>query len=107
VRTGVVRADASDLGHPFFFAVGAFAELSGLGPAVIGVQAETMSLLWGLSAGVGAGIDLDGELAVHVTAGWSLFTLELQHRRVGERHESHVFAKLRLPIGAIGWLVGR
>jgi hypothetical protein len=103
VRVGLLRADASDLGHPFFMGFNAFAELSGSGVGTFGVQTELTSLLWGLFGGVGVGVDSEGFVAAQASIGWSLFAVEAQWRQVGVENDIALIAKIRLPIGIVAW----
>jgi hypothetical protein len=110
LRVGVLRVDARDLGHPTFLSLGAFvghfSPFGGLGATSFGVEAETMSLLWGLSAGAGVGLALDGRFTAHASVGWSIFLVEGQARWDGaERHDA-VILKMRLPIGVMLWGLG-
>lgn len=85
---------------PWYFAVGAILEGTGLPNLAAGIQAEVlhMSGYWaeaGISGGEEGGF-------IHISVGWFIGGFEWQRRVIGDSEELNAFLlKLKLPLGAI------
>ena len=108
--TGLVRARAGVLfiRDPSFFAVGATYELSHLSAATVGIQAEYLNLESGFWGQIGPLLDVAAErnprLGFMASAGISVFGVEYQGRDYNAYgFSSAIFAKLRIPLGIIGF----
>ncbi len=106
--TGLLRARAGVLliRDPSFFAFGATYELSHLSAATLGLQAEYLHLESGAWAQIGPLVDVadHAKLGFMGSLGISVIGVEYQGRNYNAYgYASVVFAKLRIPLGMIGF----
>jgi hypothetical protein len=106
--TGLLRARAGILviRDPNFFAVGATYELSHLSAATLGVQGEYLNLESGFWGQIGPLVDVaeGGKLGFMASIGVSLIGVEYQGRDYNAYgFSSVIFAKVRIPLGMIGF----
>ena len=104
-----VRAGVLFIRDPHFLALGATYELSHLSAATLGIQGEYLHLESGVWLQAGPLLDVGSNkprFGWMGSLGWSLLGVEYQGRDYnGNGYVSAVFAKLRIPLGIIGFAI--
>jgi hypothetical protein len=105
VTMGRARAGVLVIRDPSFYSIGVTYELSQISTATLGVQAEYLHLDSGLWGQVGPLFDVGnrGKFGFMAALGFSLIGVEYQGRDYMDGFSSVLFAKIRIPLGIIGF----
>ena len=101
-----VRAGVLVIRDPSFFALGATYELSHLSAATLGIQGEYLNLESGVWGQIGPLVDVadNAKLGFMAAIGLSVVGVEYQGRDYNSLgYSSVIFAKVRIPLGIIGF----
>jgi hypothetical protein len=100
LQVGALRAD-----EPYYYSLGATAELGGAADRAVGGQVTVTHLYTGTWAHIGASwIPRDRAALASLAAGWSLFGVEWQ-RRLDDDQGDALLLHLRLPLGTTWFLL--